>query len=88
MHTKLLELNIPSDIFLTLNEPEPQLLSEIKLFIAIQFFTMNKLTLGQAARLADMTRFEFETVLSKKQIPISNLTIVDIEHDIEKLQEI
>ena len=86
MHTKCLELTIPSDIFITLNEPESQLLSEIKLFIATQFFKMNKLTLGQAARLADMKRFEFETLLSKHQIPISNLTFEDIEQDIRKLQ--
>ncbi len=86
MHTKCLELTIPSDIFLTLNEPESQLLSEIKVFIATQFFTMNKLTIGQAARLAEMERFEFETFLSKQQIPISNLTFEDIEQDIRRLQ--
>ena len=85
MHAKTLELNIPSDIFITLNEPESQLLSEIKFFIALRFFTMNKLTLGQAARLTGMTRFEFETALSRQQIPISNLTIDDIEHDIRVL---
>jgi predicted HTH domain antitoxin len=88
MATKVLEVAIPSDIFLSLNEPEPELLREIKLFTAIKFYEMKKLSIGKAARLAGMSRFEFETALSKQQIPISNLDIPDVEKDIEELQKI
>lgn len=47
---------------------------------------MGKLTIGKAAGLAGVTRFEFETFLSTRRIPISNLTYEDIEQDIETLQ--
>jgi predicted HTH domain antitoxin len=88
MATKVLEVTIPSDIFISLNEPEPELLQEMKLFTAIKFYEMNKLSIGKAARLAGMSRFEFETLLAKQHIPISNLNIADVEKDIEELQKI
>lgn len=86
MSVKMLELPIPSDVFLALNEPEQQLLDEIRLFTAITFYQTGKLTIGKAARFAGMARFEFETALSKRRIPISNLTYQDIEQDIEILR--
>ena len=50
----------------------------MKLFTAIRFYQMKKLTLGKAAKLAEMTRFEFETMLSEFHIPISTLDFEDI----------
>jgi predicted HTH domain antitoxin len=88
MATKLLEVSIPSDIFISLNESEQQLLQEMKLFTAIMFYRMKKLTIGKAARFAGMTRFEFETWLSKHHIPISTLDLENIEQDIAELQKI
>lgn len=60
----------------------------MKLFTAIRFYQMKKLTLGKAAKLAEMTRFEFETMLSEFHIPISTLDFEDIEKDIFKLERI
>ena len=88
MSTKVLEVVIPSDIFISLNEPEPELLQEIKLFTAVKFYEMKKLSIGKAARLAGISRFAFETWLAKQHIPISNLDIADVEKDIEELQKI
>ncbi len=58
----------------------------MKLFAAVRFYQMKKLTLGKAAKLAGMTRFEFETMLSEIHIPISTLEVEDIEKDICKLE--
>lgn len=88
MLNKILKLNIPSDVFITLNESENELANNIKLFIAIKFYQLAKLTIGQAARLSGLTRYEFEKILAKNKIPISNLTIEDVEKDIKTLEKI
>ena len=88
MPIKVLKLNIPSDVFIALNETETQLLNDMKLFTAIWFFQMKKLTLGKAARFIGISKYEFEKILSQNRIPISNLDIEDIENDIRKLEKI
>lgn len=88
MNTKILSLSIPADILIALNESEQKFLSDMKLFTAIKLYQMKKLTIGKAAGLAEMTRFEFETVLSENHIPISTLEFKDIEKDIRELENI
>jgi len=88
MTAKRVEFDIPADIFIALNEPEQQVVSDMRLFAAIRFYETNKLTLGKAARLAGLTRFEFENCLAQWHIPISNLTFDDIERDIRTLQKV
>jgi len=88
MNMKALDVSVPSDVLLALNESENQFVYDMKLFTAIRFYQMKKLTLGKAAKLAEMTRFEFETMLSEFHIPISTLDFEDIEKDIFKLERI
>lgn len=56
-----------------------------KLRLAINLYKQKKLTIGKAAQLAGLNRFEFEQELSKNDIQVSNLTESDILKDIEKL---
>lgn len=85
MAQKIIKISIPSDLFLALNKSEDELRNELTLYTAIQFYMNNKLTIGKAARLAGLTKIEFETLLAKNRIPISKLDINDIEADIKKL---
>lgn len=87
METTKLTLDIPSDLTLTLNESEEDLKKQIKLLLAIMLYQEQKLTIGKAAQLAGLSRYEFESALSKLKIPISNLTFEDILNDIGKLQD-
>lgn len=86
METTKLTLDIPSDLTLTLNESEEDLKKHIKLLLAIMLYQEQKLTIGKAAQLACLSRYEFESALSKHKIPISNLTFEDIQNDIGKLK--
>lgn len=88
MTSHTINIELPSDILLTLNESEFELKKRIKHAFAIQLYTQEKVTIGKAAQIADMTRFQFETLLSEHKIPISNLDIEDILSDIEKLVSI
>ena len=79
-------VDFPSDILLTLNENENELKKDIKLSLAIRLYKLQKLTIGKAAQVAGLSRFDFETVLSDNGVPISNLTIEDVINDIQKLK--
>lgn len=86
MNTQTITINIPSDILLALNETEAELQQNIKTSLAVRLYRMEKLTIGKAAQLAGLSRFQFETMLSEHEIPISMLSIEDIREDIKKLR--
>lgn len=86
MNTQSITVDFPSDILLTLNENENELKQNIKLSLAIRLYRLQKLTIGKAAQIAGLSRFDFETVLSDNGISISNLSIDDVLNDIQKLR--
>lgn len=86
MTLQTIKIDLPSDILLTLNESEKELKQRIKTALAIQLFIQKKVTIGKAAQIAEMTRLQFETMLSEHRIPISALELEDVLEDIEKLK--
>jgi len=55
--------------------------------IAIMLYQKQKLTLGQASRLADMSQFQFQHLLASRQIPL-HYDVNDLEDDLNTLKEI
>ncbi|MFZ4547906.1 MAG: UPF0175 family protein [Bacteroidales bacterium] len=86
MNTQTLTIDFPSDILLALNSTEDELKQDVKTSLAIRLYRLQKLTIGKAAQLSGLSRFEFETLLSENEIPISNITISDVLADIQKLK--
>jgi predicted HTH domain antitoxin len=86
MNTQTITIDLPSDILLALNATETELKHNIKTSLAMRLYKMQKLTIGKAAQLSGLSRFEFETLLSENEIPISNLTFSDVMDDNQKLK--
>jgi len=86
MNMQTITIDFPSDILLALNETEAELKQGIKISLAMRLYKLQKLTIGKAAQLSGLSRFEFETLLSENEIPISNLTINDVLGDTKKLK--
>lgn len=86
MNTQPITIDLPSDILLALNETEAELKQGIKTSLAMRLYRLQKLTIGKAAQLSGLSRFEFETLLSENEIPISNLTLDDVMDDSVKLK--
>jgi predicted HTH domain antitoxin len=78
-------IDLPSDILLTLNLSEKELKQQIKYALAIQSYNQLKVTIGKAAQIAELSRFEFETMLAENNVPISTLELEDVLLDVEKL---
>ena len=60
---------------------------ELRLEIAVLLFSREKLTLGQAARLAGLTQLQFQHLLASRQIPV-HYDLADFEEDLQTLQEL
>lgn len=86
MTSQQITLELPSDILLTLNESKSELIKRIKFSLAVQLYLQQKITIGKAAQIAEMSRIDFETLLSESKIPISNLSFDDVLNDMKKLK--
>lgn len=87
MKMQTISIDFPADILLALNESENEFKKHIKMEMAIRLYKSGKLTIGKAAQLSGCSRYEFENILSGNKIPISNLTVSDINDDIKKLSQ-
>jgi len=86
MTLQTISIELPPDILLTINESENELRKRIKNSLAIQLYVQEKVTIGKAAQIAEMSKYQFEALLSENKIPVSLLGIDDILEDIEKLK--
>lgn len=87
METKHIQIDIPGEILIALNETEQEFKIDMKVYTAIWLYIKEKLTIGKAAQLAGMERIEFETILAKNKIPISLLTYETVKEDAKKIKE-
>ena len=60
---------------------------ELKRELAILLFQKEKLTLGQAGRLAGMNLLQFQHLLASRQIPV-HYDVAEFEEDLKALQEL
>jgi predicted HTH domain antitoxin len=74
---------IPDDIFEATGMSE----QEIKTEIAIHLFQLEKITLSQASRLADLSRLQFQHLLSSREIS-THYGVDDFEKDLETIQRL
>ena len=58
--------------------------AELKQEIAIALFQKEKLTLGQASKLAEMNQLLFQHLLASRQIPV-HYDVEDLEADLKNL---
>jgi len=78
-----MDLIIPEEILQATRMSEEEFRQEI----AILFFQKEKLTLGQAARLAGMSQLQFQHLLASRRIPL-HYDVAEFEEDLETLKEL
>ena len=60
---------------------------ELSVEIAVMLFRKEKITLAQASRLAGMSRFRFQHILSSRNISL-HYDVAEFKEDIETLQRL
>jgi predicted HTH domain antitoxin len=61
--------------------------SELRLELAVLLFEQERLTLGQAARLAELDRLRFQHLLSSRDVPV-HYDVAEFEADLDTLREL
>jgi predicted HTH domain antitoxin len=72
---KTIEIQLPDE----LNMDKKDLL----VFLAVQLYDKGRLSLGQAAEVANMSKSEFMDVLGKYEVSLFGETFWDIEQDLK-----
>lgn len=78
-----MSLVIPDEVLLASRMTPDELRREI----AVLLYQKEKLTLGQASRLAQMSRLQFQFLLASRQIPV-HYDIAEFEADLKTLREL
>lgn len=73
---------IPDDVLQAARMSE----EELKRELAVLLFQQEKLTLGQASRLAGMTQLQFQHLLASRKIPV-HYDVAEFEEDLRILKE-
>jgi predicted HTH domain antitoxin len=79
-------LDIPDDLLLTLREQPGEFAQAARLAAAIYYLREKRLSLGQAARLAGMTRLDFLDILAAHGMPAFDLTAADAAAEVAAAQ--
>jgi predicted HTH domain antitoxin len=61
--------------------------SELKVEIAVMLFQKEKLSLGQASRLADLDHLEFQHLLASRNVSV-HYDVADFDEDLETLSQL
>ena len=72
---KNITLNLPNSVDLDENE--------LKIFVAAKLYEMGKLSLGQAAGVAGLSKRAFAEMLGKYNVSLFNYPASDLEEDIK-----
>jgi predicted HTH domain antitoxin len=61
--------------------------AEMLLEIALTLFAQERMTLGQAAKLADLPQLDFQKVLAARKIPV-HYDVAEFEEDLKTLERL
>ncbi len=73
---------IPDDIVYSTRMTEGELLQEI----AVLLYQKEKLSMGQASKLAHLSQWQFQSLLGSRKIPI-HYDVAEFESDLKTLHE-
>ncbi len=88
MDTQKLEFEIPSYIMEAIHKSGDDLVRHMKILTAINLYLSEELSLEMAAEFAGRSKREFETLLSKNQLPVSLIDYDDYQRDLEVISNL
>ncbi|MEW5829527.1 MAG: UPF0175 family protein [Chloroflexota bacterium] len=87
----VVETRLPEDIFNTLQARglfKDVLAEETRRLLALRFYRERVLSLGRAARLAGLSRWEFLELLSENEIPVLDYSREELGREFEAVDKL
>ena len=81
-----LAIEIPDELFLSINESKQNLIKMAKQKLALELYKNHKISISQGAKLSDMNIYAFMKLLNEYQIPA--IDDYDIEAELNSLKGI
>lgn len=85
MKTAEIKFEVSEEILNSLNQNVEEFTDQLRLYSALQLFKQHKLSFGQAAELAAMTRERFLIELDKNEIDIINYDPSELNKELKRL---
>jgi predicted HTH domain antitoxin len=81
---KRLTLEYPDDLELAMQTTPEEMQAQIRLMAALKMFELGKLTSGNAAELAGLSRVEFFEACGRYQVPLFNYPPEELEAELQR----
>lgn len=81
-----IKFNISNELLLSLNESVDELSRDVRLFSAMHLFKLHKLSIGKAAELAGINKYEFMLKLSENNIPVVDYDPSELDTELNRFQ--
>ena len=82
-----ISVKVPRDLVRILKVKDEEVPKLVRLYLAIELYRERKVSLGKAAEIAGVSKWEMMEILASKNIPI-HYDVEDLEKDIKTLEEI
>ena len=86
MKTTEVKFFVPDSILNTLNQDVDEFVRQLRLLTSIQLFRTHKLSFGQAAELASLTREHFLTELDKHGVDVIDYDPSELEEELKRFK--
>ncbi|ADT85040.1 UPF0175 family protein [Thermococcus barophilus] len=80
-------VSVPQDLARILRVSEKDLPKVVRLYLAIELYREGKISLGKAAEIARVTKWEMMEILASKGIPLQ-YDEEDLKEDVETLERL
>lgn len=84
---KTISIQLPESLFSALRKDKDEFTQELRLVAAVKWYELGKITQGQAAELAGLSRSDFINILAHYQVSPFQYTPEEIETEIQNLNE-
>lgn len=88
MKTEKITFNIPDDLLVSLKIGVKGIERDMRQYLAIEYFKHKRLTIGKAARLAGMNRFDFIDLLASEGVVQYDYDENDIKEELQGVKKL
>mgnify|MGYP000704592643 CR=1 FL=1 len=82
-----ISVKVPRDLVRILKVRDEEVPKLVRLYLAIELYREGKVSLGKAAEIAGVSKWEMMEILASKNVPIQ-YDVEDLKKDIETLEEL